>query len=437
MCRHPESWLPSYDLVVTLASHSSVEAVVVYGVQNSSPKNFVEHAKVRFAASVQDSQINIDEIARELAQGAGAPYDAVLVVHTLNVVAMTLAALRAFLQSVRTLAVCEMPRDGNAEQYYRSLAESRAQLRSGLTLAATTTSGRTLLERHVGGGAVLVVPPVLRFEPFTGCRPCVAEDEIRILAIGRIDTALLMFVDFQKRFRGHGARFSRVRLLLSVDDASRPSVDEILTRELGPTRDSVTLLQDVAMMSHAELLRVYRSCHVVVHANHVTDASCHVRHMLATGHPQVVPNTPGNTASIPTAGLTLVKPSFTFYNFDEYGGRLSMCDHVALAAALHAVVTAYKEHRARAASLQREFMEKYRQAYDGTPWLKALGIIASSSSVYDDDPVPSPLLGLSSVPSAVPQQRSMGGSMEQEVKELRTRLKDLVRSLGMNDGAEE
>lgn len=426
LCRHPESCLASYDMVVTLAAHPSVKFISVYGVQNAGPKNFIEHPKVGYAASVQDNQIDVDEVARELAQGANAPYDAVIVTHTLNVVAMTLAALRSALQGIRTLAVCEMPRDGSSEQFYRSLAESRAQLRSGLTLASHTTNGRTLLERHVSGGPVLVVPPVLRFEPFTGCRPCVAEDEFRVLTIGRVDTAILMFVDFQKRFRGHGARFAKVKLLLSVDEASRASVDEIVVRELGPLRDSVVLLQDVAAMSHAELLRVYRSCHAVVHTNHVADASCYVRHMLATGHPQVVPNTPGNTASIPTSGMVLVKPTFTFYNFDEYGGRLSLCDHVALASALHTIAMSYKEHRARAASLQREFMERHRQAYDGTPWLSALGLVLGSSAVHDDH----------HFETALAPKPAMGQQMavEQEVKELRMRLKDLVRVLGVEDG---
>jgi hypothetical protein len=419
LCKHPETCLASRDLVAGFASSTQINLISVYGVQNNTPKHFLNDPKVKYITSIKDNKINIDELSRELSNNS---YDAFFIVHMVNVISMTLNSIKNQIQRIKVIAVCEMPREGNSTTYFDTLTEVKNHIGSNLIFAATNENNRKMLENKIGCH-VNLLSPVIKLDEFINTHPLNTDDEFRILAIGRMDISLLMFSEFIKRINAQ----RRVRLLVSVDEASKPFAQDVLNMELNEWKDNVTLIHDVNFMSISELCRLYSNCHVVVHTNFIGDFNIFVRHLLATGHPQIIPDVSNCTHQIPREHCYTIQPTFTFYNLDEYGGKLSLCDHGSLASGLLSIYSHYDMHKQRSLNAKNDFLNKYKNQYSIQNWLAVLGIGMPSmyGTQYENK-------DLYKDTKQSYNHTSNGIHVENEVKELRNRLQDLIKTLGMN-----
>lgn len=459
LCRHPDTWLPCKELIDGLVRCPDVGRVCVYSIQQAPPRHPREvapHKKVRYMNTVNNTRVDTEAIKAELAANI---YDAVLIMHTINVVAAACAALKpVFRKCRRVIAFCEMPRDGNSSRIYELMRATKEELGNVLEVACSSDSNRDILEKKMGCG-VRVVRPYIDTSAYSEMRPAPLpagpEAEFRVLAVGRLDIALMAFVAFLLNI----GTDRKVRLLMSVDEgvaAVKGCADEILDNELSRLVSSgvdaravlskITLVRDVSSMDHTDLRRLYGSAHVVLHSNLVTDFNQYVRQLLLARHPQIVPDVPACTEATPRDAMSLVQPNFTFYNMDGFGGRLTMASHTDLAHALLSVYYEYPVLRQRAEEHGLLFGQ-LAGAYSMDTWCDLLGLTRSAPQATAAAPPAAPVAaaggcGAGPHPTSPPTQGTClpphmacpRPCIEGEIKSLQDKLNSLLDILGTSVG---
>ena len=346
ICKHPESNQTMYDAITNVAA-SPDATVVVYGVQNLTPNPVRVFSKPNVhVITAEDNKLDTDALQAELLTHAPT---CIVIVHTINVVDAICAALKGYIEGAPGLSVClycEIPRDLPLRKHFEALkAFACAEgIAPRLKVFCSIKQHAALLRLFVGASDVKVLPPGVYAEQYhklgKAAREAlgVKDGEFAVLALGRIDTAVMAFADFVKR---HPELNSK--LIMPIDQNLKDTtiemyVNEFAMRDLVP-RDHIKkliLLREIGVMSSEEINIIMSACNVLLHANPVTDYNVHVHQGRLVGVPQIVPALPKDTEDLRDPGslVRLVDTNFHFYIFDEYGGKLSMAGHREVALAL-------------------------------------------------------------------------------------------------------
>lgn len=398
VCKHPESNQSSYDLVKHLCKEPSHTELTVYGVQNTTVNKTrcIEEPNVRFIdADDNGSRLDIDVLHKELTASDAAPYDAMIIIHTINIVTTIARSLEGTLEAVptRTMLYCEIPREFPHRRYFESLGAlaQNPKLAGRIRVATPSEGGKALVERFVAPAHVQVLP----FGVNPGSYYTIPRDVSRaaiefpddgtfvVFCLGRVDTSVMAFADFVRHNPG-----VKAKLLLPIEESLGDAVKEFYTLEMAEAGvadaaaalSMLVLMKDVAYMNNEELNVIACSANVIVHANVITDLNLYVAQFAMTEVPQIVPDLPSNTTFVDKRYVAKVPTVFDFYSFDDYGGRLSLCSHRDISNAISAVYANQASAETNAAALGSGMAVVVAHQLAWKHWKHAIDAVASSKS---------------------------------------------------------
>eukprot|EP00798_Chlamydomonas_sp_ICE-L_P019580 gene19580-26263_t len=381
ICKHPESSQLTFDVIQTLSTIEKV-SIVVYGVQNVTPNK----ARVFYRQNVEvikadDNKLDVDAVLAELTKRS--PSD-LIVIHTLNIVGAICTSLQSYFESnsnIRIHAYCEVPRDLPLRRHFDTLKEftTNPSVASRVQVLASTTENAALLKPFVNRD-VRVLPPGVFVDqyktiPNNAAREAlgIKDGEFTIVALGRIDSVVLMFAEFMSKHPGLEAR-----LVMPIDQNIKDVVVEMYVNEFAlrglDPKDHIkklVLLRDMGFMSSDEVNIVLNAGNVVVHANPMTDYNIYGYQCALVGVPQVIPALPSNIDNLDVSLLKLVDTNYQFYIFDEYGGKLRLSGHESLNLLLTDVFTNYAKYADKANSLRKAVKVDVNTTLSWDNWRKA------------------------------------------------------------------
>lgn len=353
VAKHPESSQSTYELLEHLIAKNSHDELTVYGVQNITPNKArtISSEKVKFV-DVDDNgnKLDVDVLHKELTTHN---YDVLVVIHAVNIVATIVKSLEGTLEglSVKLLMCCDVPRDFPHQRYFegiKSIVEN-PKLHGRVRITTPSKSGLDLLEKYVSVKHSQVLPYGVTPSTFYPIPRDVARAamELRddgtflVFSQGRVDTGVMMFASFVGMHPN-----IKAKLLLPIEEGLTDMVKEMYVNEMsiigvpeGKALSMLMLMKDTSNMNSEELNVLVAASNVVVHANPISDMNVLAYQFALTGVPQIIPDNTFNTEHFDKSLITCVPTVFDFYSFDEYGGRLSLCNHRDLAAAVSDIMT--------------------------------------------------------------------------------------------------
>jgi hypothetical protein len=305
---------------------------------------------------------------------------------------------------------CEIPRDLPLRKHFDALKAftSEPSIAPRLKVYCSNSENATLLTPFASVD-VAVLPPGLNPMhypkiPAQAARDALSikEGDFSVLAIGRIDTGVLMFADFVQRHPALNAR-----LILPIDQNLKDTVvemyvNELASRGLDPKEyiKNLILLRDIGFMSLDEVNIIFHAADVVVHVNPVADYNSLTRICAIVGTPQVIPAIPNNVSNIDTNLVKLVDAPFEFYIFDEYGGKMRLCGHHDMADALNDVLVNFAKYESKSKQLIESTSNEAKTALAWDNWKRAF--VPAHHHQHDPAPCPPPDHHHHYVPSPVP-----------------------------------
>lgn len=347
VCRHPESNQAAWELVHAMSEDTSFAGITVFGVQNTTPNKaraLPEDGKLRVVEPSDKHRLDVDQVQQELEAGK---YDCLLVVHTVSVVASVLAALRPQLAARPGLQVgvyCEVAREMCLPGHFAAIGDVAEALKDRVFIASSPLGRAEFARAGVQGVRVLspCVPSLRGVPDFP--RTIVEQaraslqtrDCFTVLALGRADTSVFMFVHFLARNRG-----VKAKLIVPIEAGVKDTVAHLFNQEMrarcpdaaDPARHLV-LINDIAHLTVEDMRTLMCACDVVVHANPSTDYNLPAKVAACLPVVQIVPRRDVHTVHLDPKRTITVPCAFDFFTFDDYGGKVGLATPVDLAAAL-------------------------------------------------------------------------------------------------------
>ena len=345
MCRHPESNQAAWELLSAMADDASFTGITVFGVQNTTPNKAraLPEPKVRVLEPADKNRLDVDQLQREL---EAHKYDCMLVVHTVSVVSSVVTALQPMLATRPAMQVglyCEVAREMCLPRHFTAIGEAAATLKDTVSIASSAL-GRAEFAR-AGVHGVRVLAPCLSLRGVNDVPRTVIEhtrtslqtrDFFTVLALGRADTSVFMFVDFLVRHPG-----AKAKLVLPIEAGAKEAVTHLFKHEMrlrcpdvaDPAR-CLMLMSDIAHLTVEDMRALMCACDAVVHTNPGVDYNVPAKVAACLPVVQVVPRREVHTAHLDPKRTVAVPCGFEFFTFDDYGGKLGLASPADIASAL-------------------------------------------------------------------------------------------------------
>jgi hypothetical protein len=351
VCRHPESNQAAWELLSAMADDAGFTAITVFGVQNTTPNKAraLPEPKVRVLEPADKNRLDVDQLQREL---EAHKYDCMLVVHTVSVVSSVVTALQPLLAARPAMQVglyCEVAREMCLPRHFTAIGEAAAALKDTVWIASSVL-GRAEFAR-AGVPGVRALAPCLSLRGVNDVPRTIIEhtrtslqtrDWFTVLALGRADTSVFMFVDFLARHRG-----AKAKLVLPIEAGAKEAVSHLFKHEMRQRCPDVPdpgrclmLMSDIAHLTVEDMRALMCACDAVVHANPGVDYNAPAKVAACLPVVQVVPRREVHTAHLDPKRTVTVPCGFEFFTFDDYGGKLGLASPADLATALGEVYQA-------------------------------------------------------------------------------------------------
>lgn len=303
VCKHPQSSQITFDLTSYLSSEKKSDAFFVYGLQNNTPNisrsTLPPNVVVKCA---HDDKLEMDDLQREIVDYAP---DTLLIINSVNVIATVIDLLLPKLREMASHVALyvDMPRQFPRKMHIDKIAAAKDVLQDRLSIYASDIGHFPNITKVLDYGIPDTFPVRVDARKNLGF----PEDRKLVLSLGRTDTSIMMFA--------HVARqYPNAVLVIPVDVGSKDSIAEIFANEMGDMAgdDKIILVKSLQSLNNDEVATLFASVDCVVHANNVGDNNYYLRIASAMEIPQVIPD----DSCTP----------FTFYAFDDVGGKISMYD---------------------------------------------------------------------------------------------------------------
>lgn len=306
VCKHPQSSQVIFDLISHLSSVKKSDAFFVYGLQNTTPNlarsNLSPNVTVKCAS---DERLDVEDLQREIVQYRP---DTLLIMSSLPLVSAVIEMLLPKLLEMQTHVALyvDTGRTSQKKVHWDRIKGARDALKGRLSVYARDSPNATRLEY-----GSLTLKEKIGKDDAKNMLGFPSERKF-VLALGRVDTAIIMFSHVAKEYPD-------ATLLLPVDVGSKDMIADIYMNEMGDlaSEERITLVKNMATLNTEELGILFGALDCVVYSNYVGDFNPYIQLASSIGVPQVIPEDKCE--------------AFTFYAFDDEGGKVHMYDAADLA----------------------------------------------------------------------------------------------------------
>lgn len=305
LCKHPQSSQAVYDVVQFLSTNKEY-SIHVYGLQNNTPS--IARCELNSNVtlkSIADDKLDVADLATDLKSFKP---DTFVVMNMLNIATTIVDSLvdvfENDLKSTHIVVQYENSRDSTLNVHTQKMAAHKDRFKERIVYASISELPY-----------LVTVPSELQNVTMDDARQAIGfpKDKKLILSLGRMDTSIMAFAEVAKTH-------DDATLVIPMDPFVKDFVSDIFNNEMGSLarEDRLIIIKNMASMSNTEASMVIRAVDVVVHANHVTHFNPYVTVAHCFGKPQV-------TSEATSYDNTFFVPSrFSFYTFDDLGGKVNM-----------------------------------------------------------------------------------------------------------------